>query len=409
MPICTVNDCKTWALYSLPGNSAEKCGKHREPGMINVVVKKCNYEGCLTRPGYNYPSEKSGIYCNIHKKEEMINIGNKYHKCVKCQKRGIYRYCYESKVSYCADHKKEGMVNINEKYNRCICCNKISNYNYPGLKSEYCIIHKKQGMINRRDKRICIVDNCYKRRGYNYPNEEAKYCCVHKLQGMVNTQKDNRVCTIDGCSILASFGYSDRKRLYCKLHKTKDSILLAGTLCKTEHCTTSTTEKYDYYCIFCFSNLFPDDPRVKTIKKKTKEIMVKNWLYQDGHIDFIHDKSIYITDCKTNRRIDFYKYIGDSHILCIEVDENQHRGYNPIDEELRYHELYPVLDKVYHMIYIRFNPDKYIGKSGKTLNPPIEKRLEFLSRRIRGMEEVIKIGKYTKELLYIKKLYYNKL
>jgi len=55
--------------------------------------------------------------------------------------------------------------------------------------------------------------------------------------------------------------------------------------------------------------------------------------------------------------------IGNT-LLCIETDENQHMSYDPQDEINRYNDLMMVHSGKW--IFIRFNPDKYTDKSGKT-------------------------------------------
>ena len=109
-------------------------------------------------------------------------------------------------------------------------------------------------------------------------------------------------------------------------------------------------------------------------------------------------------NCNSIRRVDLYKYVGNKHILCIEIDENQHRGYSKIDEENRYHELYK---DGYISIFIRYNPDKYRDINGKTKHPQFKTRMKFLLETIDKTVDEINNGDYNDELLYIKKLYYN--
>ena len=42
--------------------------------MIDVINKKCIFEGCIKTRTFNLPSEKNPIYCFEHKKDNMINI-----------------------------------------------------------------------------------------------------------------------------------------------------------------------------------------------------------------------------------------------------------------------------------------------------------------------------------------------
>ena len=42
--------------------------------------KLCIYEGCATRPSFNFEGESKGLYCFQHKLFGMINIINKQFK-----------------------------------------------------------------------------------------------------------------------------------------------------------------------------------------------------------------------------------------------------------------------------------------------------------------------------------------
>ena len=91
-------------------------------------------------------------------------------------------------------------------------------------------------------------------------------------------------------------------------------------------------------------------------------------------------------------------------MLCIEIDENQHKYYTHYDEFKRYNEI--LCDFTCKYIFIRYNPDKYI-KNGKKYNPNIKKRLARLDRVIKKQILRIKNNKNT-DLLEIKHLYYDK-
>lgn len=67
-------------------------------------------------------------------------------------------------------------------------------------------------------------------------------------------------------------------------------------------------------------------------------------------------------------------------MVAIETDEKQHNSYNKMDEETRYNDLFMAFSGKW--IYIRFNPDKYITKTGKQKNPAIATRLEKLKLEI---------------------------
>ncbi len=66
-------------------------------------------------------------------------------------------------------------------------------------------------------------------------------------------------------------------------------------------------------------------------------------------------------------------------MLCIEIDENQHKSYNKIDEKIRYDNLF--MDYSGKYIFIRYNPDIY-KRNGRRLNPKFETRMTRLVQEI---------------------------
>ncbi len=98
-------------------------------------------------------------------------------------------------------------------------------------------------------------------------------------------------------------------------------------------------KKYDNHCVTCFVYLFQDDPRSKTAWIASKELKVLRYLTNEFPDMFIHDRRLLIfnkndTCTPHNRRIDFQTVV-DSYVFCVEVDENQHKWYDPMDEENR--------------------------------------------------------------------------
>lgn len=106
----------------------------------------------------------------------------------------------------------------------------------------------------------------------------------------------------------------------------------------------------------------------------------------------------------TNKtRIDHLKLINDT-ILCIEIDENQHKSYSKEDEIARYNDLFMAFDSKF--IIIRFNPDEY-KDNGKLCNPMLVIRLPVLGREIMKQIKRIESNENTESLEVIE-LYYDK-
>lgn len=145
--------------------------------------------------------------------------------------------------------------------------------------------------------------------------------------------------------------------------------------CIAENCPVSANRKYDDYCTTCFAFFFPDDPRSKRIRKPTKELTVKAFL-EEKDLGFTHDKSMRLKgcDCNHRRRVDFRKQIGGT-LLCIEVDEWQHRGYDYADGIARYNDIAMIAGG--RMVFIRYNPD---GSGANLLQ--LEKEIRKQTARI---------------------------
>ena len=67
--------------------------------------------------------------------------------------------------------------------------------------------------------------------------------------------------------------------------------------------------------------------------------------------------------CETKRRIDLRMLINNT-MLCVEIDENQHKKYIRYDENIRYDILFMDFSGKY--IFMRCNPDKFIDKYNKS-------------------------------------------
>ena len=123
--------------------------------------------------------------------------------------------------------------------------------------------------------------------------------------------------------------------------------------------------------------------------------------------EFKHDKPFYVDleggCCETKRRIDLRKLFNNT-MLCIEIDENQHKRYIKQDENNRYDELF--MDFSGKFMFIRYNPDKFIGKCGKSKNPMFETRMEVLEKTINKHIDRIKNNE-NKELMGIYHLFYD--
>ena len=372
------------------GTGTQFCSKHKDEDMTNLLCKLCVCG--KARPTYNYQGLTAN-FCKECKKEDMINVNDKNCKCGKARPS----FNFEGlKPEFCASCKSNDMVNVKDEPCKCGKSSKPS-FNYEGFKPEYCSICKEPNMINVTHK-LC---KCGKAQpSFNFEGIAPEYCSKCKKDGMIMISK--RLC-VECKSQQATYNLFGLKAKYCNQCRTPEMINIADK-CKNETCISTGSMKYKYYCTFCYQHLFPDDELSKNIRNKTKEVYVRDYL--DEEFDgFIHDVPLWSgnCDCSHRRRIDFRKLIGNT-LLCIEVDEFQHKKYNEKDEEIRYDDLYMIHGGKF--IFIRFNPDKFTNLNGTTKNPYMKLRMEILKNEIYKQIDRI-INEKNTELLEIEYLFYD--
>lgn len=379
--------CNKHANFGFPNGKASCCTTCKEDGMVDVIHKRCkcgkhmsfgviggkptNCTSCKTKdmvnvahkmcpcgksPSYGIKGDKA-ICCVECKTNDMINVS---HKMCPCGKRPYFGFIGDPRPTCCTSCKTYGMTNIKDK----LCpCGKIPIFGIIGSKATCCMVCKTENMVNVRHRRC----KCGKQTYYKLPGSKmSTHCLDCKTDDMVDT-KYNR--------------------------------------CLSKFCDVRVQMKYDNYCTHCFANLFPDDPRTLMIQKKSKEIKVVSYISQNIE-GFVHDKPLYVDlkggCCDSKRRIDLRKLIGNT-MLCIEIDENEHKYYNKNEEDIRYDNLFMDFSGKY--IFIRYNPDKF-KIDGKAKNPRFETRMEKLIKEINIHSERINNDENT-ELMEIHKLFYS--
>jgi hypothetical protein len=379
--------------YNLCGMPAKFCSKCKTDDMIDVKHKKC--ECGKSQPTYNYIGLVAR-FCFLCKTSDMIDV--KHNLCECGKSRPLYNLLGLN-AKYCLDCKTNEMVNVSEK-RVCKCGKSRPNYNYKGLVPEYCSKCKNHNMVDINHKK-CECGNSQPI--YNYIGLVAKYCSLCKANDMVDVKHNLCKCGI----ARPTFNYANLKPEYCASCKKDGMINVKDDRCKAENCLTRGNKNYKGYCANCFQHLFPTDPLTFQIRSKTKEIAVRDFI-NSRFEGFQHDKPLWYNetacDCTTKRRIDHRKLINDT-LLCIETDENQHKSYSKEDEIARYNDLFMAFGGKF--IFIRFNPDKYKDKNGKSSNPMLVNRLLVLESEINKQIKRIETNENI-ELLEVIELFYDK-
>jgi hypothetical protein len=392
---CNYEGCNTIPNYNLPGvKGGLYCEIHALPGMIDVKNKKCLEKNCNVRPSYNISGSKNGIYCINHKLNNMINVNAKLCNHPGCTTHATYNSPNEKTRLYCSIHKLPEMIQLSN--NHCIVDNCIieSCYNLPGTKiGLYCNTHKLDNMINVKDQnKLCIYDGCVTIPSYNLPSEKkGLYCKEHKLDKMVDVI--NKICVTIDCKTRASYGKLFQSKAHCAKHKNLNEYLKNWPKCEEENCkvdpyyadkgnypercethkletdqniieTTCNICEQSYYintdlgvCNGC-DLYYGKDKKIRNPKEeRIKDVLLAN------NIEFVsHDKTIEYACSK--KRPDF---IIDRPLftLILEVDENQHMQYVDECESSRMILIHKDFGGT-PVVFIRYNPDKYIDYEGKT-------------------------------------------
>jgi len=386
--LCQFENCRNRASYAENYGNPIRCKTHKDNLKPQYGVCHCGN----VRPYFNFEGLKPE-YCSKCKKDDMINVKNNKCKC----SLAIPCFNFEGlKPEYCSTCKLENMFDV--VHNKCKCMQSRPSFNFEGLKAEYCVTCKMDGMIDVVHNKC----NCKKSiPSFNFEGLKPEYCSICKLDTMIDVINKKCKCK----KFRPCFNFKGLKPEYCSVCKLEDMIDVIHDKCKSSYCLGTTANiKYKGYCASCYQKLFPNDPLTFQIRSKTKEIAVRDFI-NNKFEGFHHDTPLWTgnCDCVNRRRIDHRKLIGNT-LLCIETDENQHKRYDLKDEDIRYDDLFMVHGGKF--IFIRFNPDKYKNKKGKSVNPMLYTRLPVLQKEIEKQIERIHKEENT-ELLEIVKLYYD--
>ncbi len=370
---CKFDQCSKHGTYGIPGDkTVVYCKAHAKNDMIDVKSKRCIEDGCNKQPSYGLPGDKKATYCKEHAKNDMIDVKSK--RCIEdgCNKQPSYGMLGDKKATYCKAHAKNDMIDVKSK--RCIedGCDTMPSYGLPGDKiATYCKAHAKADMIDVKHKR-CIEDGCDTMPVYGLPGDKiATYCKAHaKAADMIDIK--HKRCIEDGCDTRPTYGLpGDKIAMYCKAHAKNNMLDIKNKRCETCK-TTRSNRSYLPNCSRCHFYLNPNDPRIRNYKTKEHAFM---YPVADSYPDIILDKTVH-GGCSKRRPDGLIDCL--THSIIIEIDENQHIGYESICDNRRTMELFTDLGSR-PLIFIRLNPDSY----------------KINNKRVNGVFKLSKSGELT--------------
>ena len=188
-----------------------------------------------------------------------------------------------------------------------------------------------------------------------------QFCTRHKQDGM--SPKPRKKCEED-CNDIAQYGIMTP--LHCERHRQKDEICLVERKCTNPECLNNNGVDIldsNGYCVNFCSNM----KQYEIFKKhqKKKEEFVSNILLLNIMLPFYLRDERADNGCSTSKP-DFVYHLG-THIVIVEVDEGQHKGYTncgKTKEEKNKRErarMFNHSNEYDHLpvIWIRYNPDNF--------------------------------------------------
>ena len=146
---------------------------------------------------------------------------------------------------------------------------------------------------------------------------------------------------------------------FCIHGKEKSRCKECGesALCKSEWCSVRAIPKYNNYCLSCCIQVCPEIQVSRNYKTKERDVSD----HIDNHFEgytWVNDKVV--SGGCSKRRPDKLLDL-QTHVIIVEVDENQHTSYDTTCENKRLMELSQDLAHR-PIVFIRFNPDAYTTK-----------------------------------------------
>jgi hypothetical protein len=378
---CVATGCKKGASFNMLERKKRRyCSRHKIDEMVNVAEKRqCKEEGCTKKPCFNFPGEKKGERCESHQLSGMIDVI--HCKCDedRCTTRPCFNFPGKKNGARCESHQLPGMIDV--MHNQCDEkeCTTRPCFNFPGKKNgARCGLHKLPGMINVESPQ-CDEEGFTTQPSFNFPGKKNGIRCnTHKLDDMVNVVAIQ--CEKENCTTQSCFNFpGEKKGARCGSHRLDGMIDVINKKCISCNYTTASPN-YGNYCMRCYIHTYPDN--IISRKFKTKERMIVDFI-RENYSGEIYFDEIVRGECSSKRRPDIRIDRGVFNLI-IEVDENQHRNYDPICENKRTMQLFKDLDSR-PLVLIRINPDSYYDKNDKKIDSCFD--YKFLEMPFKNKEE----------------------
>jgi EsV-1-7 cysteine-rich motif len=372
---CVYEGCMTRPFFNFQGETVGLyCLLHKHEGMMDVEHTKCSFGGCMTRPIFNFQGETIGLYCLIHKHEGMIDVVNRKCSAEGCMTQPIFNFQGETTGLYCLIHKHEGMIDVVNRKCSAGGCMKQPTFNFRGETiGLYCLLHKHEGMIDVVNRK-CSSNCCDAQARYGLIGNEPSHCAVHANK-RIEIFRPNRRCTI--CNELATNG--NEKPIHCETHSQPEERTFIVSKCSL--CNFPAIVDSRSLCYVC-------DPELQKTVRLAKQKKVSDFLTLHFTLETV-DKRIVDSKNGGSERPDIVINPNSGNFkIVVEVDEDQHKYRAELCECTRMKNISEAYQL--HCLFIRFNPDEY--KSTDYAEVPKNKRLLRLKQVIEKYMNAETIG-----------------
>ncbi len=311
------------------------------------MPRYCIVVGCNIRPSYGLIGQKP-IHCSKHKTNDEIDLKHKRCVIADCDTQPTYGLIGQKPI-HCSKHKTNDEIDLVNK--RCIVigCDTQPAYGLIGQKPIHCSKHKTNDEIDLRHKR-CIVTGCNTQPSYGLIGQKQIHCLKHKTNDEIDLV--SKRCIVTGCNTQPSYGLIGQKPMHCLKHKTNDEIDLVNKRCITCN-ATQVNHKFKPNCARCHYYINPNDPHIRNYKTREQAFMLP---LKEKYPNMILDKII-SGGCSKRRPDGFIDCL--THVVIVEIDEDQHIGYDQSCDNRRTMEIFRDIGHR-STVFVRLNPDGYI-------------------------------------------------
>jgi hypothetical protein len=305
--------------------------------MIDVTSRLCAFAGCpAVQPKYGAPGAKRGTHCAKHKEPTMVLL--KYFGCKhgkECTRKPFYAEPDEARATMCSDHKSPTMTSVQIKKCQEPKCRESAEYGKTEFnRPQFCGAHKPEGYVDVYAERRCEAgghDGC--------PDD---YDLVYETTDDQGLVEQHKVCLAH-----APPGYEASLKRMCKYCDIREDVPFVCRSCKQ--------------------------------RSHKKEHAVVRHLRRTIDVPFKYDESPGF-EC-TRKRPDI-RFEMPTHDVIVEVDENQHRGYEEACECARISEIVGAIGGK-SVVFIRYNPDT-VRCNGARVHVTAAERIDLLVATVKA-------------------------